>query len=136
MEVQLKIVGIVQILLAIIHLFFPRKFDWKNELHKLSLLNQQMMQVHTFFIALTVFLMGILNLSSAELLINTELGKRICLGMGIFWLFRLGIQFFGYSSLLWRGKRVETGIHILFIFTWIYFTYVNFNVFFKALELH
>lgn len=89
MEVQLKIVGIVQILLAIIHLFFPRKFDWKNELHKLSLLNQQMMQVHTFFIALTVFLMGILNLSSAELLINTELGKRICLGMGIFWLFFL-----------------------------------------------
>ena len=57
-----------------------------------------MMTVHTFFIALIVFLMGLLCLTSSNELIETNLGKKISLGLGIFWTVRLFIQFFGYSS--------------------------------------
>jgi len=40
--------------------------------------------------------------------------EEISLGLGIFWVLRLFIQFFQYASLLWKGKTFETIIHILF----------------------
>lgn len=43
--------------LAIIHVAFPRRFDWKKNAALPSLINRQMMYIHTFFIALVVFLM-------------------------------------------------------------------------------
>jgi hypothetical protein len=79
-----------------------------------------MMRVHTFFIALVLVLMGVLTLTSSHDLVTTPLGQRICLGIGIFWTFRLFIQFFGYSSALWKGKRFETIVHILFTVLWTY----------------
>jgi hypothetical protein len=124
MEIQLKIIGILLILLAIIHVIFPRYFNWTTELASLSLVNKQMMYVHTFFIAFTVLLMGVLCLTSSTQLIETDLGKKICLGFGVFWTIRLLIQFFGYSSKLWKGKTFETVVHIVFSFLWVYLSYV------------
>ena len=106
--------------LAFIHLIFPKYFKWKEELKSLSLMNQQMMTIHTFFIALMVFLMGLLCITSSSELIETHLGKTLSLGLGIFWGIRLLVQFFGYSSALWKGKRFETFVHILFSGFWVY----------------
>jgi hypothetical protein len=83
-------------------------------------MNRQMMYVHSFFIALVVLLMGILCLTSANELTETIVGKRICLGFGIFWITRLFIQFFGYSAKIWKGKVFETTIHVLFSILWAY----------------
>lgn len=124
MILHLKIVGVLFVLLALIHTIFPRYFQWEKELSMLSLMNRQMMQVHTFFIALTILLMGLLCLTTPMELLNTLLGKRICFCFGIFWLARLFIQFFGYSSTLWKGKTFETCIHVLFVLIWTYFTWV------------
>lgn len=124
MVLHFKIIGILMIALAALHGFFPKYFNWKKELKTLSLVNQQIMKVHTFFIALMLFLMGLLCMSSPIELIETNLGKRISLGLGLFWLVRLLIQFFGYSAQLWKGKKVETSIHILFSLLWFYFTYI------------
>ena len=120
MLIHLKITGFLFIVLSLIHLFFPKYFNWKNELKSLSLINRQMMTIHTFFVALIVFLMGVLCLTSANELITTELGKTISLGLAVFWSLRLFIQFFGYSNELWKGKTFETFIHILFIILWTY----------------
>ena len=124
MQLHLKIIGVLSIALALVHVVFPKYFDWRKELSLLSLINRQMMMVHVFFIALIVFLVGLLCLTSATDLIETNLGKNICLGLGIFWVTRLIIQFFGYSSKLWRGKPFETFIHVVFILLWSYFSYV------------
>ena len=62
------------------------------------------MYVHSFFIALVVFLIGLLCLTSATELLNTVLGKRVSLGLAIFWGIRLAIQFVGYSTKNWKGK--------------------------------
>lgn len=124
MELQLKIIGISLITLAFMHLFFPKYFNWKEELKSLSLINRQMMVIHTFFIALTVFLMGLICLVFSKDLLFTPLGRALSIGLGIFWLVRLFIQFFGYSPKLWKGKRFETTMHILFSFLWIYFSIV------------
>ncbi len=110
--------------LALIHIFFPKYFNWDKELKSLSLINRQMMTVHTFFIAFTVFLMGFLCLTSSTELIETNLGKKISLGLGFFWTVRLFIQFFGYSTELWKGKNLETTMHIIFSLLWIYLSYI------------
>ncbi len=124
MQIHLKIIGILLIILAFLHLFFPKYFNWKEELKSLCLINRQMMIVHTFFIAFTVFLMGILCLISTNELIETNLGKTISLGFGIFWIVRLFIQFFGYSMNLWKGKIFETIMHIIFSLLWSYMSIV------------
>jgi hypothetical protein len=114
MELHVKIVGTLLIILALLHFFFPGYFNWKKELGSLSLINRQMMYVHMFFIAFGVLLIGLLCLTSSHELSTTILGKNISLGLGIFWTVRLFVQFFGYSSKLWKGKPFETAIHILF----------------------
>lgn len=120
METLIKIGGLLLIVLALFHVVFPTFFKWKEELKHLSLVNRQMMQIHTFFIALVVFLMGILCYTSAPDLVSTKLGKNISLGFAIFWSTRLFIQFFGYSSKLWKGKSFETIVHIIFSCLWFY----------------
>ncbi len=131
MELQLKIIGGLLVALALVHVIFPKYFNWEKELSLLSLINKQMMQVHTLFIALTLLLMGLLCLTSSKELITTVLGKRISLGFGIFWGVRLFIQFFGYSTKLWKGKTFETTIHILFSLLWTFLTLTFTSIFLK-----
>lgn len=130
MILHFRIIGALLLVLAMSHVVFPRYFRWNEELKPLSLINRQIMTIHTFFIALTVFLLGLLCLSDAGELIETSLGRKISLGMGIFWGTRLVIQFVGYSSELWKGRKFETTVHILFsllftymsvVFLWAYF---------------
>ena len=124
MEIHFKVIGVVLMVLALVHSIFPRYFNWDKELKALSLVNQEMMKVHTFFVALVVFLMGLLCLVASTALVETELGKIISLGFGVFWSFRLLIQFFGYSKELWQGKLFETTAHILFSGLWTYLSVV------------
>ncbi|MBV2227347.1 MULTISPECIES: hypothetical protein [Sphingobacterium] len=123
MELQIEIIGYLLILLSCIHVIFPKYFGWKEDLAPLQQINRSMMKVHTFFIALTVFLMGLLCVTSAEDLLQTELGRKICLGLGLFWLIRLFFQFFIYPSSLWKGRRLETVIHIVAIVFWVFLSY-------------
>jgi hypothetical protein len=128
MELHLKIIGWILIILALVHGIFPRYFKWKNEFKNVSLINREMMYVHTFFIALMVLLMGVLCITSATDILETKLGKTVSLGLSIFWTTRLIIQFFGYSSALWKGKIFETIVHVLFTFFWAYLSIVFFMV--------
>ena len=120
METHFKVAGAIMILLALIHLFFPRYFKWKENLSSLSLINRQMMLVHTFFIAIVVFLIGLLSLFLSEDMVGTKFGGIISLGFALFWIARLFVQFFVYSSELWKGKKFETTIHIVFALLWTY----------------
>ncbi|GAB0157062.1 hypothetical protein CHRYSEOSP005_23310 [Chryseobacterium sp. Alg-005] len=124
MNIHLKIIGSLFIILSIIHVIFPKYFNWEKELQSLSLMNRQMMWIHTAFIALIVFLMGALCITSPNELTETSLGRKISFGLAIFWTIRLILQFFGYSSKLWKGKAFETTIHIIFSLLWIYISSV------------
>ena len=124
MEIHIQIIGTLLIVLSLIHVIFPSYFNWKSELQHLSLINRQMMTVHTFFIALTVFLIGLLCVTSASDLIETSLGKKISLGLAVFWTIRLFTQIFIYSPKLWKGKTFETIVHVLFTIFWAYMSLV------------
>lgn len=124
MLIQIKFVGIFFIILALVHVIFPRYFKWDEELKSLSLINREMTYVHTFFIALMVFLMGLLCLFCANDLAETPLGRRIAGGLCFFWACRWVMQFWGYSAANWRGKTFETCIHILFSILWTYLVWL------------
>lgn len=130
MEIHIQIIGSILILLALVHIIFPKYFNWKLELINLSLINRQMMTTHTFFIALTVFLMGLLCITQSQSLTSTDLGKTICLGLGVFWLVRLFFQLFIYSAKLWKGKTFETIVHIFFTLFWTYMSVVFMSVYY------
>ncbi len=129
MEFHLKLIGFISILLAIIHVVFPAYFNWKKELGAVSLVNKQIMYVHTFFVAFTVFLLGIFCICCTDDMMHTRLGKHLVLGLCIFWGLRLLFQFFVYSPKLWKGKVFETTVHIVFSLLWTYFTAVFFLVY-------
>jgi hypothetical protein len=125
MEIHFKIIGILFITLALIHAGFPKKFNWEMELSSLSLINRQMMHVHTFFIALTVLLNGLLFFFYAkELVGDSTLAKPLVAGLFVFWLIRCIAQHFFYSSKLWKGKVFETSVHLFFSILWIYVSWV------------
>lgn len=131
MIIHLKIIGFLLIALALIHIPFSKYFKWDTELKGLSLINRQMMTTHTFFIALTVFLMGLLCITYTKELITTSLGRIIALGFGVFWSIRLFFQFFIYSTKLWKGKAFETTMHIVFSGLWIYLSVIFLMIFFS-----
>ncbi len=120
MLLHLSLIGWLLIALALLHIGFPTRFNWRNELRTLSPINRQLMEVHTFFVALTVGLMGVLCITSGPELLGTSLGHKVCLGLAVFWSARLFVQFGWYSAELWRGKLFETAVHIIFSLLWLY----------------
>ncbi|MEC5142452.1 hypothetical protein [Chitinophaga sp. 212800010-3] len=124
MELHIKITGYLLVILSFVHLVFPKYFNWKKEFSKVSLLSRQIMYVHTFFIGLIVFLMGICCIYAPDDILHTKLGHMFAIGLFIFWGCRLLFQFFVYSPELWRGKRMETAVHIVFSLLWAYFSAV------------
>ncbi len=118
---HLQFAGAVLIGLSLLHVAMPKRFAWSEELARLSLLNRQIFWVHTFFVALTVALMGVLLLFyPATVYERTPLARLVTTGLLIFWLARVFVQFFVYSPALWRGKPFETFVHIAFSLFWLY----------------
>ena len=122
-ELHLRVVGVLLLLLTAVNVFdVPRRFDWKRELTGLSLINRQIFQVHAAFICvMLVMFAGLVLLLPRELLAPTPLARAILAGLGTFWFIRLLTQWFVYDRSLWRGRRFETGVHILFTCVWTYF---------------
>ena len=122
LSLHLKFAGATLIFLALSHLFFDKRFNWRAETARMSLLNRQIFYVHTFFVALSVGLMGAIALFGTRALLQPTLAASwMCGGFALFWACRLWCQFFVYDASLWRGQRFETAIHILFSLAWSYY---------------
>jgi hypothetical protein len=126
--VHLKVVGALLVALGLAHSLFGRYFKWKQELAPLSLLTRQIFQVHGFFIALVVAMIGACSLFyTTALLASGALSRVVLTGFLVFWLSRLVIQLFVYDPAIWRGRRFYTFMHVVFTIFWIYvvLTYGN-----------
>ncbi len=119
--VHLKVVGALLMTLGLAHSFFDRYFEWQKELAPLSLLTRQVFQVHGFFIALVVAMMGACSLFYTNaLLASGALSRVVLTGLVVFWLSRLAIQLFVYDPAIWRGRRFYTVMHVVFSIFWTY----------------
>ena len=123
LSVHLEIVGALLVILGVSHAFFNRHFGWTRELASVSLLTRRIFFVHTFFIGLGVVLAGAGSfLYANDLLRPSPLGRATLAGMTVFWFCRLLAQFFAYESVIWRGNRFRTGMHVAFSLLWLYVT--------------
>ncbi len=122
---HLKIAGSLMLSLSALHLVFPKRFRWKEDLAQLQDLNRQIFYVHCFFICLVLCLMGGLCLFfTDQFLSGGDLRRLVAGGFSLFWSMRLFIQLFVYDKKLWQGKALETSVHVIFIGLWSYFTAV------------
>ena len=124
-EWHLRLAGALQIILALLHLAFPRRIHWKEELARLSPLNRQIFHVHTFFVCVVLVMIGALSLLAPETLLEPSRLSRLVLGgFATFWGLRLFCQWFVYDAALWRGQAFNTTMHVLCSLLWLYLTVV------------
>jgi hypothetical protein len=129
---HVRLAGVLLLALAAVHLAFPRRFQWKEELGRLSLINRQIFVVHVIFICVILVLMGSLSLFAAgPLLEPTPLARLVLAGFAAFWALRLVFQWFVYDRALWRGNALHTGVHLGATALWAYFTGVYGVAFFS-----
>jgi hypothetical protein len=120
---HLRVAGVLLALLVVVHAFVPGRLRWGEELPRLSLVNRQIFEVHTFFIVLVLALSSTLLLTSSDaLLAPSRLSRALLLGLTIFWGLRMLMQWFYYSPALWRGNRFNTVAHCVFSSVWVYMT--------------
>jgi uncharacterized membrane protein YidH (DUF202 family) len=120
MKLSLYFAAALQIALAVLHLAFPARFQWKEEAARMSRLNEQIFYVHTFFVCLVLVLFGVWTF----LLVDSpgREARIIAGGISIFWFARLLTQLFVYDAAHWRGKAFETAVHIMFLCLWCFLT--------------
>ena len=121
--VHLRTAGVLLAILVVVNLFVPRRFHWREEMARLSLLNRQIFEVHSMFIVLILALFSALLLTSSDALLEpTRLSRAMLAGLTIFWGLRVLVQWFYYSPALWHGNRFNTAMHWLFSAAWVYMT--------------
>src|ERR1700722_320817 len=107
------------------HFYFPKRFGWRAELEKVSLLTRQIFYVHCFFIWVVLVMFGLLSLVYTDLLLQPgPLARIILAAFVVFWGARLMIQLFVYDAELWKGNRFNTLMHLLFTLMWSYYVRV------------
>ena len=122
-ELHLRVAGVLLLSLIALNLHLPRRFSWKRELASLSLLTRQIFWVHAAFLSIVLAMLAALVLLYARhLLAPTPLARAVLAGLAIFWFLRLLTQWLVYDWSLWRGRRFETTVHVVFTCVWGYLT--------------
>jgi hypothetical protein len=122
---HLRIVGVVMFWLAAVNLYVPRRFNWGEEMARLSLLNRQVFIAHNVFLILTLALLATLLMVSGDALLEpTRLSRAVLIGLTLVWGLRMLMQWWFYSPTIWRGHRFNTRMHYLFSAVWVYVTAV------------
>lgn len=120
-EVHLQIAGLILIALGLAHGYFERYFGWRKETAPLTLVTRQIFYLHCFFIAVVLIMMGILSVVYTNDMVRAgPLGRAVCGALAVFWILRLGAQWFFYDSRIWQGSRFRTSMHWVFSVLWIY----------------
>jgi hypothetical protein len=119
--------GISHFALCLGSLYIPKALKWKTHLATLHPLLKQMFWTYAGYILAINLTFGIISVfGPAELLDGSFLAKAITLMIGIYWLTRIGIQFFyfdrsqapkGFVFLL--GEIALVGLFVLFTVTYL-----------------
>lgn len=133
MKTCLQIAGALQLALSLAHFGFSRRFGWRQELQRVSLLTRQIFWVHTAFLMLVLLGFGSVSLLyTDELLSGGPLGRFLLGGLTTFWIVRWYCQFFVYRPELWRGNTLHTTAHVFFAVLWTFLATVYAMAFLRA----
>jgi hypothetical protein len=113
LEMTMRICGILHLGILIASALVPNTLEWRSELAKLRPLSRQLVWVHGAFIVLVIIAFGVISLAlPAELAARTPLARAVCAFIAIFWLARLGVQFFVFDARpMLTNRWLKTGYH-------------------------
>lgn len=121
LRILILLAGIGHIVLCVGSLLIPKVLQWKQHLNALQPLLRQMFWTYAAYILVINFCFGIVSLAGAnELLSGSFLAKSITLFISIYWLTRIGIQFFYFDRTNAPKGAIytlgETALVLLFVF--------------------
>jgi hypothetical protein len=115
----LRVAGAGLVLLALAHIPMSRELRWREEATRMSAQNESIFHVHTFFVCVMLAVMGARALFAPEIFIEPGTAAAwLSWTYALVWALRLYVQWFVFPQALWRGKRFETAMHVLFTVIW------------------
>ena len=98
LEILLRVAGVLHFAILLASALTPGALDWRNNLAKLHPLLRRMFWVYGAFIVLVIVNFGILTLAHADAMAaGMPMARALCTFIGLFWLARLGVQFFVFE---------------------------------------
>lgn len=109
----LCLAAVLQLAVAALNLFLIRIFKWREDLARMPLLLREVVQVHAWFISITLAIFGVLTWRFAPEMASraNPVCRWLAASIGLFWAVRTVLQVAYYSSSHWRGKPGRTLIH-------------------------
>jgi hypothetical protein len=91
--------GLLHFVILIASALTPRLLDWRANLAVLHPFLRRLFWVYGCFIVLVIISFGVLTLVHAdELASGAPLPRTVCAIIAVFWLARLGVQFFVFDA--------------------------------------
>lgn len=119
--ILLRIMGAGLILLAGMHGPIGRHLKWREDGRNLTPANAAIFRVHTFFICFVLVMMGLPCLLDPSIFLEkSNASSWLAWSYAAFWTTRLYVQWFVFPWHLWRGKPIETIVHVCFTVLWIF----------------
>ncbi len=134
LKLLILVCGLGYIALSIGSLAIPKALQWNIHLKNLQPLLRQMFWTYAAYILVINLSFGVLSLIAADELINKSmLAKSITLFISIYWLARIGIQFFYFDKTdAPKGIMFTVGefalITLFALFTIVYFVAFLYNL--------
>jgi hypothetical protein len=126
MKTWLFIGGLLHLVVLIASALTPRVLDWQTSLAALHPFLRRLFWVYGCFIVLVIISFGVLSLLHANELANgAALSRSVCAMIAIFWLARLGVQFFVFDARPFLTTTLlRVGYHgLTLLFTALIFIY-------------
>ena len=99
MKTWLFVGGVLHFVVLIASALTPRVLDWRTNLAALHPFLRRLFWVYGCFIVLIIISFGVLTLLHAdELSSGAALSRAVCAMIALFWLARLGVQFFVFDA--------------------------------------
>ncbi len=90
----IRLGGVINLLIAVLHLFFWKLFDWQVELKKLSVVNSNVMQMLNLFSIVFLLYSATLLLFRPSEFLSSALGRAFLGMLATMYLARLAIEFY------------------------------------------
>jgi len=113
----LEAAAALQMAIAALNLFLVRILKWQDDMARMPLLFRQVVQVHLWFISITLAIFAVLTWRfSAEIAAKAHpVYQSLAAAIGLFWAVRTILQILYYNPSHWRGKPGRTCIHGLLL---------------------
>ena len=125
LKLLILLAGIGHIVLCVGSLLIPRVLQWKQHLNTLQPLLRQMFWTYAAYILVINFCFGIVSLAGTDELLNGSfLARSITFFISLYWLTRIGIQFFYFDRTHAPKGTLYTLGEIALILLFAFFTVV------------